>query len=357
MKKLTVALFALVMATFMTVSCLAEIRTDVSVEDDETAPLEYEFDETLKVTLPASWRNKVLLVPSKGANGASFYHKASYDAWKEKKGLEGVGLLFYVGSSVNDDFKDAPSFDYLGFDEKTAMNWFVEYPTDVQAYEFNPKIRDEYMELYEDVPQIVANVEFIDESSEPKPTSESERGKGKNLLPKNSEETKVARGDGFSFRIPATWDFAVTDGVVVAWPKGEPWIPYVKIGKSETDGTAGERTMELQDEFKDDFRDGVVSGPEVLKEEIGIDGEERRLAGVTGRFRSVDDELSYERTTLVENVDGKIYEYEIERVVDPREDSDAERIFRQAVESLKFGDEAETAEENAESVDAWLAGE
>ena len=108
------------------------------------AELVYRTDD-VELHLPAFWAGKVLILPS--LNGATFYQKASYDKYMEEKGIPGGGYLFTLGGCVNSDFKDLPSFIYLGFCEESVMNYYLELPTDYPAY-MDDEIRAEWDDMH-----------------------------------------------------------------------------------------------------------------------------------------------------------------------------------------------------------------
>lgn len=118
MKRFAALLIAVIASIALAVPALAE-------------PELVYYTEDLELHLPASWIGNVLIVPS--ANGASFYQKASYDRYMEK-GLSEGGFLFSLGASVNSDFSEQENYIYLGFSEKSAMNYFLSLPTDYPAY-------------------------------------------------------------------------------------------------------------------------------------------------------------------------------------------------------------------------------
>ena len=101
--------------------------------------------EDVELHLPGSWAEKVLIQPT--LNGATFYQKASYDKFMEEKGLPGGGYLFTLGGCVNSDFENLPSFIYLGFCEDSAMNYYLELPTDYPAY-MDDDIRAEWDDMH-----------------------------------------------------------------------------------------------------------------------------------------------------------------------------------------------------------------
>ena len=101
--------------------------------------------EDVELHLPGSWAEKILIQPT--LNGATFYQKASYDKFMEEKGLPGGGYLFTLGGCVNSDFENLPSFIYLGFCEDSAMNYYLELPTDYPAY-MDDEIRAEWDDMH-----------------------------------------------------------------------------------------------------------------------------------------------------------------------------------------------------------------
>ena len=111
------------------------------------------YFEDLALYLPASWRG--LLRVNAGPSGVSFYQKASYEKYLEE-GIEGGGFLFGLGACVNDSFTDLPSYDYLGFSERSFMNYYLEYPTDYPAY-MQDDIRAEYDQMREEIGFVKAN--------------------------------------------------------------------------------------------------------------------------------------------------------------------------------------------------------
>ena len=115
----------------------------------------YGFERVL-VTMDEDWYHGTIVVNGENGRTASFYHKDSYEAWADE-GMVG-GLLFTLGASVNTDFKDLPSFVYLGFDEEEAMNYFAVLPTDYQAYAGDEEIRAGYDALWSGVDEVLDNI-------------------------------------------------------------------------------------------------------------------------------------------------------------------------------------------------------
>ena len=116
----------------------------------------YYFDQGVLVTMDEDWYQSTFVKTDD--RGATFFQKASYDAYAEE-GMEG-GRLFTIGASVNTSFKELPSFEYIGFDEENAMNYFAVLPTDYQAYMEDEDTRAEYDELWAGVRDVIAGIQI-----------------------------------------------------------------------------------------------------------------------------------------------------------------------------------------------------
>ena len=105
MKRLIAVLLALVLIV-MPVS--AETGSFFDYTDDilENGDLIYYFQE-LSLTLPASWRGKVMA--EQHDSGVSFYQISSHEKYLEE-GIKNGGFLFELGASVNHSFSQLPSF-------------------------------------------------------------------------------------------------------------------------------------------------------------------------------------------------------------------------------------------------------
>ena len=125
------AIFIILLIFALALSALAETELVYRTED-------------VDLHLPASWKGKVLILPT--PTGAAFYQKASYDRFLEE-GIPGGGFLFALDGCVNSDYQDLPSFIYLGFCEDSAMNYYIELPTDYPAY-MDEAIRAEWDDMH-----------------------------------------------------------------------------------------------------------------------------------------------------------------------------------------------------------------
>ena len=129
MKRIITMLIALML---IVLPSLAEPMSNLDYTDDllpDGSPIYY-FPE-LSLTLPADWNGRVMAMAEEGRT--AFYQKVSYEKYQEE-GLDGGGFLFALGASVNSSFSQLPAFEYIGFSEESAMNYYLELPTDYPAY-------------------------------------------------------------------------------------------------------------------------------------------------------------------------------------------------------------------------------
>ena len=154
MKRLTALLLALLV---LALPALAEPMALLDYTDDileDGSPIYY-FQE-LSLKLPADWRGRVMAVP--GEDGVGFYQIASHEKYAAE-GVDGGGFLFMLGASVNGSFSQLPRFEYLGFSEASAMNYYLRLPSDYPAYP-EDSIQAEYDAMHAQIDDVVQNVEF-----------------------------------------------------------------------------------------------------------------------------------------------------------------------------------------------------
>ena len=158
MKRLIALMITLLL---LVMPALAELwYTDDILSDG--SPIYY--FEDLSLTLPADWAGKVTVAT--GENGVTFYQKASYERSGEE-GQGGDGFLFMLGASVNSSFSKLPAFVYLGFSERSAMNYYLQLPTDYRADVDDEAVRAEYDAMLARVEDAVAaGAEFYDAPAE-----------------------------------------------------------------------------------------------------------------------------------------------------------------------------------------------
>ncbi|MBR6889633.1 MAG: hypothetical protein IKN05_01450 [Clostridia bacterium] len=168
MKKLLACLLAL---AIFALPALAEPRSYLDYTDDileDGSPIYYFMELSLK--LPAEWRGKVFAMAED--SGVGFYQRASYDAF-QADGLDGGGFLFRLGCSVNHSFDQLPSFRYLGFSEESALNYYLELPSDYRAYG-GDEARAEYDAMFAQIDDVVENAAFYADQTQPEPQAQAQ---------------------------------------------------------------------------------------------------------------------------------------------------------------------------------------
>ena len=164
----------------------------------------YYFKE-VEITLPADWKGKFDIEIN--GNNATFYHKASREKWRASNGTDG-GKLFTLSCSVNDDFAELPDFSYIGFSDESAMNYFMIFPTDVQAYMDDNIIAEEFQQMNSEIDFVKENArmlgtgEKIDRAWESYQFDESQAG---------YEGTWVDMKGGFKAYLPSDWNVMELD--------------------------------------------------------------------------------------------------------------------------------------------------
>lgn len=158
MRRLIAIMAALLL---LALPALAEPMSTFDYTDDilQDGSLIYYFPE-ISLRLPADWRGRVMARTEDG--GAAFYQIASHEKYLEE-GIDGGGFLFRLGASVNGSFSELPAFRYLGFCEGSAMNYYLELPTDYPAYP-EADIRAEYDAMLAGIDYVAENAEIYGES-------------------------------------------------------------------------------------------------------------------------------------------------------------------------------------------------
>ena len=173
MKRALAMLIALLLALCAAGTALCESMSYLDYTDDilpDGRPIYY-FPE-LSLTLPAQWSGKVMAIAEEGRT--AFYQKASYEAF-QKEGIPGGGFLFALGAAVNSDFQNLPAFRYIGFSEASAMNYYLELPTDSPAYG-DPAIREEYDAMLAQVDRVAEDAEIYQNSGSAGDTASQAQG-------------------------------------------------------------------------------------------------------------------------------------------------------------------------------------
>lgn len=257
----------------------------------------YYFEQGLKVTLDEEWYKNTMVIADD--NGATFYHKASYEAYKEE-GYEG-GRLFTLGASVNTDFKDLPSFEYIGFDEKEAMNYYAVLPTDVQAYMKDEATAQEYEKLYAGVKDVIGEISIV-------PAGDDAQ--------EESLFTRVSYEDEYSCEIPSGWGYRTQDNpdALYASATESEEGPYIIVREADDDEDAGGRDLSMQEyadkllsEFLDGYSGHVAAEPEQISYEP--EGSNRKLTGFRCAYSSDDETRRYAVMEYVEEIGDDLYRY------------------------------------------------
>ena len=109
------------------------------------------FNEVF-ITIPADWAGKYDIKINE--RSISFYQSLSRSLWNSREGYEG-GLLFSLGYSETEDFRNLPSYDELG--KGSEGYYYLIYPTDYQAYQKISTAKDEYDAMWKGIKYITEN--------------------------------------------------------------------------------------------------------------------------------------------------------------------------------------------------------
>ena len=290
-KRVSAAGLTAVLAMAFSVTVSADAFDDYYDYENPDGTYSYYFTEGVTVTLDKDWYQKTMVVA--GENGATFYHKASYEAY-EKEGYEG-GRLFTLGASVNTDFQEYPSFEYIGFDEEEAMNYFAVLPTDYQGYAEDESIRAEYDALCAGVKDVIAGIRLDG-------AAEDASGDGELF-------ERVSYEDDFSFEIPKDWTHWTLEDpdTLLASADGSDTPPILFVQKADSDLNAGDYAVKRKNEFLETFGDIAVGEPEIITYEP--EGTDRKLAGFRGVYDSDSDARQYTVLEYVEYFGDDLYHY------------------------------------------------
>ena len=154
MKRLLALLVALIL---FALPAFGEPRGPFDYTDDilEDGSLIYYFMD-LSLRLPADWHGKVMAMQKN--DSVCFYQIASHDKYLEEN-LEDGGFLFRLGASADASFTTLPAFKFLGYSDRSLMNYYLELPSDYPAYN-EEDIRAEYDAMYGQIDFVVENAEF-----------------------------------------------------------------------------------------------------------------------------------------------------------------------------------------------------
>lgn len=152
LKKCLLAMIAVLLAMACAVSACADGLEDFNDYQNEDGSYSYYFMQGLFVTMSAEWYENTVVVAD--VNNVTFYHRDSYERYAAE-GIEGGGMLFSIGCSVNTDFEE---MTYIGFDEVEMLNYFALKPTDYPAYAADAAVRAQYDALFAEVDSVIAGI-------------------------------------------------------------------------------------------------------------------------------------------------------------------------------------------------------
>ena len=109
------------------------------------------FNEVF-ITIPADWAGRYDIKINE--RSISFYQSLSRSLWNSREGYEG-GLLFSLGYSETEDFRNMPSYDELG--KGSDGYYYLIYPTDYQAYQKITTAKSEYDAMWKEINYIAEN--------------------------------------------------------------------------------------------------------------------------------------------------------------------------------------------------------
>lgn len=153
MKKM--ALIAALITLTIPMTVCADDFEDFNDFQTEDGNYSYYFGCGITVEMPQDWYQNILIEADK--KFVTFYHQASYDKFLED-GYDTGGKLLTIGCSVNTDFKDYPGYEYIGFDEEEALNYYYSIPTDYQGYVEDASVKEEYDRLYAELEEVCESI-------------------------------------------------------------------------------------------------------------------------------------------------------------------------------------------------------
>ena len=155
LKKCLLAVMIALLVLACAVSACAAGLEDFNDYQNEDGSYTYYFMQGLFVTMPAEWYENTLVVAD--VNNVTFYHRDSFERYAAE-GIEGGGMLFSIGCSVNTDFEDFEEMTCIGFDEVEMLNYFAIQPTDYPAYTADAGVRAQYDALFAEVDAVIAGI-------------------------------------------------------------------------------------------------------------------------------------------------------------------------------------------------------
>ena len=118
----------------------------------------------VEVTLPVAWTDKYDIYPHD--TYALFCHRDSCRLWAEQ-GVAESGVLFSLNVSQDKDYTNLPS--YMDIGTGAQGNYYMAFPTDVQAYVEDEAVAAEYEEMWGDIEFVRENVRVVDQPADAGP--------------------------------------------------------------------------------------------------------------------------------------------------------------------------------------------
>lgn len=100
----------------------------------------YDFPDIM-LYIPIEWEDAITVEQTD--TGLAFFQTASYHKFLED-GLPKGGFLFKLRASEDEDFRELPEYEYIGFSENAGLHFYLSMPSDYQAYVYDDDIRAEY---------------------------------------------------------------------------------------------------------------------------------------------------------------------------------------------------------------------
>lgn len=141
----------------------------------------------VEVTLPVAWTDKYDIYPHD--TYALFCHRDSCRLWAEQ-GVAESGVLFSLNVSQDKDYTNLPS--YMDIGTGAQGNYYMAFPTDVQAYVEDEAVAAEYEEMWGDVDFVKENVRVVDQPADAGPVLVPMPEEGPVLEPMPEAETELA---------------------------------------------------------------------------------------------------------------------------------------------------------------------
>ena len=191
----------------------------------ENGNIDVSFGE-VEVTLPVAWTDKYDIFSHD--TYALFCHRDSCRLWAETRGIEESGVLFSLNVSQGTDYTNLPS--YMDIGTGTKGNYFMAFPTDLQAYVQDEAVAAEYEEMWGDIEFVMENARVVEMPAEAveeaAPEAEAQGAPGAELgeLVEIPEEVPEVEPEPVIEPMPEAEPEAIEEPVAEAEAEPEPAI-------------------------------------------------------------------------------------------------------------------------------------